>query len=76
MERFVKGICLLVQLAGITGITCIALKRNKECYEAEMKCIDAEFERNCLEFDNELKRMEINALKAELAEFKNKTEES
>ena len=66
MKQLTKGICLLVELTSIALLTGIALKRNKDCYDAQMELADVQLKCNLLEFENEFKRMEINALKAEL----------
>lgn len=58
-----------VTLAGIVNIGCICalarigLKRNRDCYDAEMKALN-------LEFDNINKDIEIYKLKREIAEMK------
>ena len=70
LNKIVFGVCTLVELAGITALTGIALKRNNDCYKAEMKCIDLEFEVTLAELDKINKDIEIAELQAELEELK------
>ena len=63
-----------VTLAGIVNIGCICglayigLKRNNECYKAEMRAIDAEYGKAIIEIDNIVKDAHIRTLEKELKE--------
>lgn len=70
LNKIVFGVCTLMELAGITALTGIALKRNSDCYNAEMRCIDLEFKITLAELDKINKDYEIAELKAELEELK------
>ena len=39
MNKIVLGVCTLMELAGVTALSALALKRNRECYEAEMNVL-------------------------------------
>jgi hypothetical protein len=70
MNKFVFGVCTLAELVGISLITGIALKRNNDCYKAEIKCIDVEHELLLAELKGVAKDCEIARLKKELEEAK------
>jgi hypothetical protein len=74
MNKIVFGVCTLMELAGVAALTGIALKRNNDCYKAEKKCIDLEFEVTIAEIDKINKDFEIAELKAELEELKAESE--
>lgn len=70
LDKVVFGVCTLVELAGISMLTYIALKRNKDCYNAEMRCVDLEFKTTLAELDKINKDIEIAELQAKLEELK------
>ena len=74
MNKIVLGVCTLMELAGVTALSALALKRNRECYEAEMKCIDLEFKATMAEIDKINKDFEIAKLQAELEELNGESE--
>lgn len=72
-DKLVTGVSTIVGLAGI--LTCIALKRNNDCYKAEIKCIEAETnlikaENDCYKLVNIRNESRIKCLEKELAELK------
>lgn len=73
-NKVVIGICNLVQLGSIIALAGIGLKRNEDCYKAEMKLINTEVELYKTKVDNIYKEAEIRMLKEELAELKAKKE--
>ena len=68
MNKFVFGVCTLMELAGIAALTGIALKRNNDCYNAEMKCIEVEGKLLLEEIKGYNKDFEIARLKKQLEE--------
>lgn len=70
-SKFMTNLCGLVQLGAIVGLTAIGLKRNNDCYKAEVKLVDVEIELIKAKIENEIKGNEIKRLKKELAELKN-----
>lgn len=73
-EKFVYGVCTLIELGSIIGLAGMALKRNQECYEAEIKAINLEAELCKKEIDGIYKNAEIKKLKQEVADLKTKYE--
>lgn len=71
MNKFIQGVGILLELTGIVGLTGIALKRNNDCYKAQMKLVDTELKCSFLELDNTIKENKINLLETELNKFKN-----
>jgi len=68
-DKFVYGVATLMELVAIGGIAGIALKRNKDCYNAEMKYIDAEYKLALSEIEKSQKENEIVELKNQLEEL-------
>lgn len=77
-NKVVINICNLIQLGSIIALAGIGLKRNNDCYKAEMELIDTRVELYKTKIDNICKEAEIRILKEELAGLKaeKKTEES
>ena len=69
-RNLICGICTAVEVASVVYMAHIALKRNKECYEAQMELCDVEFENALLKFDGRAKSREIGKLKREIEELK------
>lgn len=76
MRKLVVGACQLVQLGSIIGLTVIGLKRNEDCYKAEMKLLESEGKLMLSNIDVLRKEAEIEELKKELTKFKNQEEEA
>lgn len=76
MNKFVVGVCTLVELGSIVGLAYIGLKRNNDCYKAECRAIDAEWKLAIEQIDCATKDLEIKQLKKELAELKGEKEEA
>lgn len=65
LEKVVTGVLTLVELGGIMALTGIALKRNQDAYEAEMKCIDLELKNINLDVANFMLEHDLKELKKE-----------
>lgn len=76
IEKLVVGVCTLVELGSIIGLAAIGLKRNEDCYKAEMKLLEREADLAFTNIDILRKEAEIEELKRELAEFKGEKEEA
>lgn len=74
MKNLVVGACTLVELGSIIGLAVIGLKRNEDCYKAEMKLIESEADLIFANIDILRKEAEIEELKKELANLKNEEE--
>ena len=72
VKKVVSWSLTLVELGGIAGITGIALKRNKECYEAQCEQVKTEVELIKEQMRNELNKIKIKQLQKELDELKSK----
>ena len=66
-ERLITVIGLVMSLGSISVLEAIALKRNKDAYEAEQLC-------TALEMSNSVKDLRINVLEKEVEELKQKYE--
>lgn len=76
MKRdFISVIATGIELGCVVALAGIGLKRNNDCYKAEMKRIDAEFERDMAEFSLLRKNAEIKVLKEQIEELKKSKEE-
>ena len=69
IKGLVTGVCTLMELGCIAALAGIGLKRNNDCYKAEMKLIDAELELIKSEVNNETKDYEIQKLKNQIKEL-------
>lgn len=76
MNKFVFGLCTLVELGSIVGLAYIGLKRNNDCYKAECRAINAEFDSMIKDVELGTKDLEIKQLKKELAKLKGEKEEA
>ena len=74
MNKFIYGVCTIIELGCIVSLAGIGLKRNNDAYKAECKRIEAECNLMRCEIDGVLKDMKIKQLEEELAELKNKNE--
>lgn len=72
VKKVVSWSLTLVELGGIMGLTGIALKRNKECYEAQCEQVNTEIELIKEQLKNELNKMKIKELQKEIDELKSK----
>lgn len=70
LDNFVRGLCMIGELACITALAGIAYKRNNECYKAELDAINAKFAHEICKIDNMIKDDEIKSLKEELTKLK------
>lgn len=70
LNKIVYGVGTLMELVGVGVLASIALKRNKDCYDAEMRCIDLEFQTTLAELDKINKDIEIAGLQAEIEKLK------
>ena len=77
MNKFIVNLCTLVELGCIVGLAAIGLKRNEDCYKAECKLIDEQYEHFMTQMKCIDKDYEIKVLKKELEKYKAKeTEEA
>lgn len=74
IKGVVVGLCTLVELGCIAGLAAIGLKRNNDCYKAEMKLIDSEFNLAMAKMDNVEKDIKIAEMEEELKSLKNEEE--
>lgn len=75
MNKFVVGLCTLVELGCITGLAAIGLKRNNDCYKAECKLINEQVEHFKTQMEVIDKDYEIKVLKKELEKLKSQEKE-
>lgn len=73
-RNLIAGICGTIEVVCICGLAAIGLKRNKDAYDAEIKCINAQCEMLKTKIDNAFKDVEIKVLKEELAKLKGESE--
>lgn len=71
-EKFVVVTGLAIELGSIIGLTHLALKRNRDAYDAQMECIDLslqnlaqDIEIHSLKRENELLKKEMETTKEE-----------
>lgn len=76
MNKIIVGVCTVLELGCVVGLTAIALKRNNDCYKAECKAIDLELKLCLTEIERDLKGYENERLKKELDELKSQNGES
>ena len=76
MNKFLAGLYTAVQFGCIIGITGIALKRNKECYEAECKLHEERMDHLSTQLEIINKDYEIKCLKKELEKVKSQEGEA
>lgn len=60
----------LMQMAGIAVLTGIALKRNNDCYKAQIELIDTQHDLAIAKISGVIKDAKIRELKEELKELK------
>ena len=68
--NLVSGLATLVELGCIVALAGIGLKRNKDCYEAEMKLLEREGELFRANVENLKKDYEIEKLEKDIAFLK------
>lgn len=70
MNKFLAGLYSAVQFGCIIGITGIALKRNKDCYDAECRLHEERMDHLSTQLEMINKDYEIKVLKKELEKVK------
>lgn len=75
-DKLMVGLCQVVQLGSIIGLAAIGLKRNQDCYEAEMKLLERESDLFFATVDILKKDKQIEELEKELEGLKGEVEES
>lgn len=75
MNKFIYGVCTIVELGCILSLAGIGLKRNKDAYEAECKRIKAECDLMRSEMESMCKDIIIEQLEKELEELRNRNKE-
>lgn len=75
MKDLIIGVSTLIELGCIAGLAGIGLKRNRDCYNAECKLIEAEYNLGLSKIDHISKDIEIKKLKAEIEELKGEDKE-
>lgn len=73
-DKFVYGACTLIELGSIVGLAVLGLKRNEECYEAQMECSNLRIKLIDKEIEACMKDCEIAELKNEVDDLKEKYE--
>ena len=73
-SRFIINVCTTVELGCMLALAGIGLKRNSDCYKAEIKLVNTQVELFKARVENEIKDVEIRQLKEELDMLKNKEE--
>ena len=69
INGLIVGVCTLVELGCIIGLAGIGLKRNNDCYKAELKLIEREADLSYATIDILEKDHEIKKLKAKIKEL-------
>lgn len=75
MNKFLYGVCTILELGCVISLAGIGLKRNNDAYKAECKRIEAECNLMRCEIDSVFKDMRIKQLEEELEELKSKYKE-
>jgi hypothetical protein len=75
-KDLIVGVCTLVEMGCVIALAGIALKRNNDCYEAQVELADAKLNLTLAELKNVDKDLEIRALKTKLEEVCGPNEES
>ena len=70
MNKTILGVCTLIEIAGVVGLTAIGHKRNNDAYKAEVKCINLETELIFEQIKGMAKDIELKRLKKELEQLK------
>ena len=70
MNKFIVGVCSVVELGCLIGLAGIAFKRNNDCYKAECELISEQTKHIHTEIECMEKDYEIKALKKELEKLK------
>lgn len=73
-DKFVYGACTLIELGSIVGLAVLGLKRNQECYEAQMECSDLRVKPIGKEIDACINEGKIKLLEREVNDLKAKYE--
>ena len=76
IHDLIVGVSTLVELGCIIGLASIGLKRNNDCYKAEMELLDTKLKLGLTEIEKFDKDCEIEKLKKELENVKSMNEES
>ena len=69
MNKFVVGLCTLVELGCITTLAAIGFKRNKDTYNTKLKAIELECKLWEAEFNNSIKDATIERLTRKLKDL-------
>lgn len=76
LDKFLAGVGFAMEIIGIAGLAGIALKRNKDCYNAEMQLVQKEGELFLANLHNEIQKRQIEELEKEISELKSEKGES
>lgn len=66
MNKFIVGVCTLIEMGCIVALAGIGLKRNNDCYKAEVKLGETRMDLAASELKCFAKDLEINDLKKQL----------
>ena len=66
MNKFIVGVCTLVELGCVMVLAGIGIKRNNDCYKAEIKLCEATTKLLSSELQCYVKDLEIEELKQQL----------
>lgn len=75
MNKFIYGVCTIVELGCIISLAGIGLKRNNDAYKAECKRIEAECNLMRSKIESMHKDIIIELLQKELEELKKQNKE-
>lgn len=73
-SKLIINLCTAVEVGCMLALAGIGLKRNSDCYKAEVKLVNTQMDLIKERMYNELKDVEIRKLKEELAGLKAKEE--
>ena len=75
MNKFIVGLCTVVELGCLAGLAAIGLKRNNDCYKAKCELLDERHKHlitiiNCVAKDYEIEQLnkELEELKSQKGE--------
>ena len=74
MNKFIVGVCTLMEIGCVAGLAAIGLKRNNDCYKAQCELINEQCDHYRTKIDMVFKDTKIKVLEREIEELKAKYE--